>query len=85
METPEEADAAVTTLNNTDLLGKVLTVAKVRGRSTVSSFIAYFLNLRLKEAEPALRHLEGITAPQNAGLVRLFFDLQCNVHVADIV
>ncbi|KAJ3769097.1 hypothetical protein FB446DRAFT_649280, partial [Lentinula raphanica] len=29
METPEEADAAVTALNNTELFGKIITVAKV--------------------------------------------------------
>jgi len=30
METPEEADAAITALNATDLMGRVLTVTKVR-------------------------------------------------------
>lgn len=29
METPEEADAAVTALNNTELYGKTVTVGKV--------------------------------------------------------
>ena len=33
METAEEADAAITSLNGTDLMGKVMNVEKVRLRS----------------------------------------------------
>ncbi|KAJ3976010.1 hypothetical protein EV361DRAFT_385083 [Lentinula raphanica] len=43
METPEEADAAVTALNNTELFGKIITVAKARrGRARTPTPGKYF-------------------------------------------
>ncbi|KAH7876217.1 uncharacterized protein C8R40DRAFT_1043473, partial [Lentinula edodes] len=44
METPEEADAAVTALNNTELYGKTVTVGKACRRKlyTTSFFLTVF-------------------------------------------
>ncbi|KAI0354689.1 RNA-binding domain-containing protein, partial [Trametes cingulata] len=39
METVEEADAAITAMNGTEFMGKVITVEKVRSRRPSSAYI----------------------------------------------
>lgn len=72
METPEEADAAVTALNNTEFMGKTLIVGKVRIRQTLRHTPLTVSFRRLAEAELVPPHPASITVPQNVALVCLF-------------
>lgn len=65
METGEEAEAAITALNSTDLMGKVMNVERVRLVS--SGHLEQSLNrsTRLGEAVPGPRLPAGTTAHRN--------------------
>ncbi|KZT02046.1 RNA-binding domain-containing protein, partial [Laetiporus sulphureus 93-53] len=69
METPEEADAAITALNGTDLMGKNMTVEKVR-MCAFQSFSCLILHCRPAELALGLRLPAGTTDLRSATNVR---------------
>lgn len=73
METGEEADAAITALNATDLMGKTLNVEKVHLPSFQFQHCppSYNLTFRLAEGALGLLPQEDIMARRNATNVRL--------------